>query len=105
KCNTCGERFTRSTTLREHTRIHSGDRPFECSECGKKFPRSKDRNRHQALHSGGKTYLCGTGEWCQSTWGCGREFAREDQLAAHLRTQRGWECIKPILYDETLPRR
>jgi len=29
-CNLCEKRFTRSTTLREHTRTHKNERPFTC---------------------------------------------------------------------------
>ncbi|CZR66568.1 uncharacterized protein PAC_16469 [Phialocephala subalpina] len=98
----CGERFTRSTTLREHERIHSGERPFACSVCGMEFPRSKDRNRHQKIHTGGEEYLCGISTATRESWGCGKNFARKDQLAAHLRTQGGWRCIAPMLHDQDL---
>jgi hypothetical protein len=96
KCKNCDKCFTRSTTLREHERIHSSERPFLCETCSKGFVRLKDRNRHQALHGGEKKYRCGSA-WDDLVWGCYRSFAREDQLAAHLRTERGWTCLQSLL--------
>ncbi|KAE9376336.1 hypothetical protein N431DRAFT_331300, partial [Stipitochalara longipes BDJ] len=84
ECNTCGERFTRSTTLREHARTHNNERPYPCSECPKAFARNKDRIRHEALHGGEKIFLCDF-SWDGIPGACGRYFAREDGLVAHWR--------------------
>lgn len=97
-CNACGERFTRSTTLREHKRTHTDERPFPCSICPKTFARSKDRNRHQALHAGKNKFSCDL-SFCEVDGQCGRAFAREDGLVAHLRTERGWKCLQSIMND------
>ncbi|PMD22347.1 hypothetical protein NA56DRAFT_538823, partial [Hyaloscypha hepaticicola] len=91
ECDTCGERFTRSTTLREHSRTHTNERPFPCSKCSKKFARKKDKVRHETLHIEEKTFYCRL-EGLDADRGCGRCFAREDGLVAHLRTERGWKC-------------
>ena len=44
ECNTCGERFTRSTTLREHSRTHTNERPFPCSSCSENICAEKRQN-------------------------------------------------------------
>jgi hypothetical protein len=90
ECDTCGERFTRSTTLREHSRTHTNERPFPCSKCSKTFARKKDKIRHEKLHLGEKTFYC-------RLEGCGRCFTREDGLVAHLRTERGWKCLQGFM--------
>jgi hypothetical protein len=96
ECETCGERFTRSTTLREHRRTHNGERPFPCSICSKQFARSKDKTRHEALHAGEKQFYCDLSQ--SATHGaCGRGFSREDGLMAHLRTERGWKCLRIVM--------
>ncbi len=35
--STCGRSFKELSTLQNHERIHSGERPFECESCGKCF--------------------------------------------------------------------
>ncbi|XP_067014601.2 uncharacterized protein [Anabrus simplex] len=37
QCNICGKWFTRTSTLREHLFLHSGQKPHKCNECGKAF--------------------------------------------------------------------
>jgi hypothetical protein len=98
ECETCGERFTRSTTLREHSRTHNGERPFPCSICPKQFARSKDKIRHEALHAGEKQFYCDLSQG-DIHGACGRGFAREDGLMAHLRTERGWKCLRIVIDD------
>jgi uncharacterized C2H2 Zn-finger protein len=101
ECETCGERFTRSTTLREHKRTHNGERAFPCSICSKQFARSKDKIRHEALHAGEKQFYCDLSQ--SATHGaCGRGFSREDGLMAHLRTERG--CITYELLSHAIER-
>ena len=96
ECNTCGERFTRSTTLREHSRTHTNERPFPCSSCSKTFARKKDKTRHENLHLGEKTFYCSL-DGQDAEGGCGRCFTREDGLVAHLRTERGWKCLQDLM--------
>ena len=101
ECDTCGERFTRSTTLREHKRIHTNERPFACSTCLKTFTRPKDRKRHQELHTRKNKFSCDL-SFDGIDGQCGRAFAREDGLVAHLRTERGWHCLQSIFSSEFL---
>jgi hypothetical protein len=98
-CDRCPKRFTRSSTLREHQRTHNNDRPFACAFCPKNFVRLKDRNRHQTLHNDKKKFVCkGVGGTKGDVeWGCGRGFAREDGLVAHLRTNIGWNTPYHLL--------
>jgi hypothetical protein len=96
ECDVCGERFTRSTTLREHKRTHNDERPFSCSTCPKSFARRKDRVRHEELHAGKKKFICDFSS-VEIPGQCGRKFARADGLGAHLRTGRGWKCLQTIL--------
>jgi hypothetical protein len=93
KCAQCPKKYTRSSTLREHARTHTNERPFLCTVCKKTFVRLKDRNRHENLHSGEKKFVCkGDFDSPESAWGCGRKFAREDALVAHFRNKLGVAC-------------
>ncbi|KAF5869897.1 putative transcriptional regulator prz1 protein [Botrytis fragariae] len=104
-CNVCSKTFTRGTTLREHERSHTNERPCICSTCRKGFSRRKDCRRHELLHANAKKFYCAghnpprvfkTAEDKDSA--CGRSFTRMDALKAHWNSLRGSECLK-VLFE------
>ncbi len=48
KCTECGKAFKFKHHLKEHTRIHSGEKPFECPHCHKRFSHSGSYSSHMS---------------------------------------------------------
>ena len=55
KCELCGKGFSTGQRLKEHTNIHTGERPFMCKYCGASFANNGNCRMHERMmHLGHK---------------------------------------------------
>ncbi|XP_065563385.1 zinc finger protein OZF-like isoform X2 [Artemia franciscana] len=79
-CSICGRKFTTASMLREHEKIHRGEKPHVCSICNKSFSLPGGLVQHEKIHVDGRRFVCNI---------CGKGFARKEVLKNHILSHTG----------------
>ncbi|XP_036037869.1 zinc finger protein 784 isoform X2 [Onychomys torridus] len=76
-CRFCSKPFRRSSDMRDHERVHTGERPYHCGICGKGFTQSSVLSGHARIHTGERPFRCTL---------CDRTFNNSSNFRKHQRT-------------------
>ena len=89
RCGECLKVFKFVSHLREHSVVHTGEKPFQCDECSSRFGQASNLRAHvKAMHRTERPYKCGV---------CPAAFPSQTSLASHVKmhTQgKPYQCDK-----------
>lgn len=90
QCHVCKNKFRQLTTLRNHMKIHTDERPYKCKHCDKTFRQISTLTNHVKIHTGEKPFTCNI---------CAKDFRQQSTLINHIKTHKGeWNGTTVVPY-------
>ncbi|XP_017849650.1 zinc finger protein 501 isoform X3 [Drosophila busckii] len=86
QCHVCKNKFRQLTTLRNHMKIHTDERPYKCKHCDKAFRQISTLTNHVKIHTGEKPFTCNI---------CAKDFRQQSTLINHVKTHKAAESSTP----------
>ncbi|KAM7534254.1 hypothetical protein Aperf_G00000112779 [Anoplocephala perfoliata] len=80
KCRYCDKTSATMCNILTHERIHTHERPYKCLVCTADFSSSSNLKTHMRTHSGDRPFRCNI---------CDRRFVTSNALTTHLRVHWG----------------
>lgn len=89
-CSYCGKYFPGPALLKQHIRVHTGEKPFVCNVCNKAFNQFENLKVHNRIHTGERPFKCHV---------CPKSFTTKGNLKIHSKVHTGERPFRCQLCD------
>ena len=76
-CADCGKRFSSTSNLKTHQRLHTNDKPYSCDKCPQTFTQHVHLKLHRRLHNNERPFICSQ---------CNKSYISASGLRTHWKT-------------------